>query len=81
MSIEELRTLYHDGTITKKARGEIKADFVTYFKYASSQQFTMMMAVSSLQIPTPNQLTWLEETITRYHAYYTDPQLTIPAAA
>lgn len=71
MSLEELRLLYHDGVIKKKARSEIKNDFVKHFGYSTDQQFTMMMAVSSIEIPTPKELEWLSETITRYHQHYT----------
>lgn len=77
MTLEELRETYHDGVIKKKARSEIKNDFVRHFGYSTDQQFTMMMAVGSMEIPTPNELNWLEKTIMRYHSYYQENQTSL----
>lgn len=77
MTIQELRQLYHDGTIKKKARSELKADFVKTFGYSTDQQFTMMMAPNSNELPTPKELDWLLETVQLYHKHYTDAQLSI----
>lgn len=70
MTLEQLRQTYHDGVIQKKARSEIKADFVRHFQYSTDQQFTMMMAVGSNAIPTPNEFEWLKATVVRYHEHY-----------
>jgi hypothetical protein len=77
MTLEELRATYHDGVIKKKARSEIKNDFVKHFGYSTDQQFTMMMSVGSMEIPTPNELDWLIERVQRYHAHYTNLQLAL----
>lgn len=76
-NLEDLRRRYHDGVIKKKARSEIKKDFVQEFGYSTDQQFTMMMAEGSLEVPTPNELDWLTERVERYHAHYTDLQLSL----
>ena len=77
MTLTELRETYHDGVIKKKARSEIKNDFVRHFGYSTDQQFTMMMSKGSLEVPTPNELDWLVERVTRYHSHYTDLQLSL----
>lgn len=77
MTLAELRETYHDGLIKKKARSEIKNDFVKKFGYSTDQQFTMMLSKNSLEIPTPNELDWLIECVKRYHTYYTDLQLSL----
>jgi hypothetical protein len=77
MTIQELRQLYHDGTIKKKARSELKAKFVKVFGYSTDQQFTMMMAPNSSEVPTPMEMEWLIETVQRYHKHYTDAQLSL----
>ncbi|WP_428657664.1 hypothetical protein [Runella sp.] len=77
MLLEDLRKLYHDGVIKKKARSEIKTDFVKTFGYSTDQQFTMMMSVGSLEIPTPNEMDWLLERVQRYHLHYTENQLAL----
>lgn len=77
MTLAELRDKYHDGVIKKKARSEIKNDFVKKFGYSTDQQFTMMMSKGSLEVPTPNELDWLEERVTRYHLHYTNLQLSL----
>ncbi|WP_157585404.1 hypothetical protein [Runella zeae] len=76
MTLEDVRLMYHDGVIKKKARSEIKKDFVELFGYSTDQQFTMMMAVGSSEIPTPKELDWLMSTVQRYHNHYTEHQLT-----
>lgn len=72
MTLEELRQTYHDGVIKKKARSEIRNDFMKEFGYATPQQFSMMMVIGSLEIPTPKELAWLIERVQRYHAHYTE---------
>ena len=70
ITLEEIRLKYHDGIIPKKARSEIKSDFMTHFNYSTPQQYNMMLALGSLQVPTPNEFDWLSEKIVRYHDYY-----------
>ena len=70
MSVEELRSLYHDGTIAKEAKTEIQGDFVKEFGYASNQQFIQKMKIGGTQPPTPKQFEWLKARIVRDHAYY-----------
>jgi|GEM_PF-3406064 len=77
MTLEELRATYHDGVIKKKGRSEIKNDFVNKFGYSTDQQYTTMMAVGSMEIPTPNELDWLTERVKRYHTHYTNLQLAL----
>lgn len=73
MTIDELRGLYHDSSIPKKARSEIKLDFMAKFGYATSQQFVTMLALGSLILPTPNEFDWLAEKVQRYYDYYNNP--------
>lgn len=77
MTLAEIREMYHDGTIPKKARSEIIRNFMDKFGYANSQQFKMKLTKSSLEIPTPDEFEWLTETIQRYHAYYQTSQTTL----
>lgn len=74
MTIEELRTLYHDGTIPDKGKKEIKQDFIGEFGYASLQQYIQMLKIGGERKPTPKEFEWLSERIQKYHNYYSESQ-------
>ena len=86
MTLDQLRQLYHDGTINRKGKSELKTEFMRQFHYATTQQFVMKMAIGSHDFPTPNQFAWLQEVVVRYHNHYsgqeaTPTQLSIDQAA
>lgn len=77
MTIEELRTMYHDGTIAPKGKTEVQRDFVKEFGYASNQQFIQKMKIGGTMLPTPSQFEWLKDRILRDYAYYTENQILV----
>ncbi len=70
MTIAEIREMYHDGSIPKKARSEIIQKFMKDFGYTHSQRIKVILAPLSMEIPTPDEFEWLSETIQHYHTYY-----------
>lgn len=77
MTLAEIREMYHDGSIPKKARSEIIQKFMKEFGYNNSQRLKMRLATNSMEIPTPDEFEWLEKTISRYHSYYQENQTTL----
>lgn len=77
MTLAEIREMYHDGSIPKKARSEIIQKFMKTFGYNNSQRLKMRLAPNSMEIPTPDEFAWLEETIPRYHSYYQENQTSL----
>lgn len=77
MTLAEIREMYHDGSIPKKARSEIFQKFMKEFGYNHSQRIKITLAPFSTEIPTPDEFEWLSETIQRYHAYYQTSQTSL----
>lgn len=77
MTLAEIREMYHDGTIPKRARSEIIQKFMKKFGYDNNQRLKMRLAPGSMEVPTPDEFEWLEETIPRYHTYYQNVQTTL----
>jgi hypothetical protein len=77
MTLAEIRELYHNGDIPKTGRSEIIEKFTKRFGYSNNQRFKMRMAIGSMEIPTPDEFTWLEETIPYYNNYYRNIQTSL----
>jgi hypothetical protein len=75
MTIEELREVYHSGTIPIQGKTEIQRDFIREFGYASNQQFIQKMKLGGTMLPTPKQFAWLKERVLEAHDYYTENQI------
>lgn len=75
MTIAEIRKMYHDRSIPRRAKTEIIQKFLKEFGYNNNQRLKMRLKPGSMELPTPDEFAWLEETIPRYYSYYTQNQI------